>query len=149
MATRVKPPAGFPAFIVQLRQDRGWKQHDVFVQVREHFGWGESSLSLYGDVERGKKLLSAQDQAVILGLYGKSVDDIPAPDIATTTDTSQAALIAALQSQAQAINALADQVRALVEAQETPTERAHAVGEAVGLAVREALRAAGLVAEPR
>lgn len=71
--------------------------------------------------------------------------DLPALDVLLgrqqTTQTADP-LVKALVDHTAAVTALAGQVKALVEAQTSPVELAHALGEAVALAVREASRAA-------
>lgn len=123
-----------------------WDQKDVFKLVRGHFGWGPNSTSLYGDIERGKRPLTYDDKVVLAALYGKTPADVPeAPVVQTNPDLASAlvALTEKLDAQAIAIMALADQVEGLLASQPKPVELAHALGEAVALAVHEAWRAAG------
>jgi transcriptional regulator with XRE-family HTH domain len=93
-STRTKPPAGWPAWLAEQRLAKGWKQQDVFDRVRDHFEWGENSLSLYGDIERGKRELTLEDKTVLAAVYNKVPSDVPEPPTIDPTPDLAAALVA-------------------------------------------------------
>lgn len=100
--SRSNPPAGWPAWLVEQRAEKGWKQQDVFDKVRAHFGWGPTSLSLYGDIERGKRPLTDADKVVLAAVFGKKSEDVPEP-LETRVDPTLA----------QALSDLAEELAAL------------------------------------
>lgn len=120
---RTTPPAGWPAWLVSEREARGWTQRDVFKRARGHFGWGDSSLTLYGDIERGRRTLSADDKTFLAALYGKTPTDVPEPS--PEPGSASADLVAA---------ALDRQTR-VMEAQLLATDRQTAMLERVLLAL--------------
>jgi hypothetical protein len=101
-STRSKPPAGWPAWLAEQRLAVPWKQKDVYDRVKDHFRWGDNSVSLYGDIERGVRPLTDADKVVLAGLYGKTPADVPEPpQIDPTPDLASA--IAAMTAELTAI----------------------------------------------
>jgi len=86
--------------LAEQRLAKGWKQQDVFDRVRDHFKWGATSLSLYGDIERGDRSLTDEDKVVLAALYGKEPADVPEPP---QPEPSLAAAVAALTRELEAM----------------------------------------------
>lgn len=73
----------------------------------------------------------------------------PQPSVVPDEPLSEPDLITAIRAQTEAVTELVAQVKALVDVQVKPGELSNVLAAAVGLAVRETLRAAGLASEPQ
>lgn len=134
-----RPPKGaWSRHLQEQRRLRDLSVVEAFELVYERIGWSRKSRTAFAAIDSGERQPKDNEITVLGAEFGwptGPAEDPPAPD--------QGALIAALQAQTAAITALADQVKALVEAQPKPTELAHALGEAVALAARGAWQASG------
>lgn len=84
---RVAPKSRWGRFLVNQRESKGLTQTAVFSAVRADLGWGPTSRAAYGDLERGDREPTVNEQAYFLARYGLTAlpsesEDEHAPDLA-------------------------------------------------------------------
>lgn len=127
-----------------------WTQTYLVERMHAEIGW-KLHRENYSNYERGETIPKRDTLAKFVRFWARY--DIAPPDLTPSTEEPppdpQAQLIKALEDQTSAINELAAQLKALVEGQTTSEELTGVLAAAVGLAVRETLRAAGVADGPR
>lgn len=86
-----------------MRQDRDWSQTQAFEALREGLQFGPKSRASYIALDMGHRPPRPDEQEYLVGYFGKSPDDLPAP--VEPTEPADA-LVAAIHAQTEAINAL-------------------------------------------